>query len=93
MNAKQSFLELGTTPLAFDAPLSPDLAKYRALLNSIELTDEQADAILLEIWGFMLRCVEAQFALPSIHDIFAELLSDVESPVANECMIDECGDR
>ena len=64
------------SPQAAPATLSPDLEKYRAMLEDIELTEEQARALLLEIWAFMLRCVEAQFTLPTIPDIFAVLLHE-----------------
>lgn len=76
------------------APLSPDLEKYRALLDSIELTDEQADALLLEIWGFMLKCVEAQFTVPSISNIFSQLLIDQCEPSVKplECEKEDLGE-
>lgn len=62
---------------------TPDLKKYRSLLEDLQLTDEQADALLMELWGFMFRCVEAQFTLPSIPDIFAVLLQESSEPAAD----------
>jgi hypothetical protein len=55
-------------------PLEPDLEKYRVLLGDIELQDEQANAILMEIWTFAFKCVRAHLQPPSIPDIFASLL-------------------
>ncbi|WP_135213206.1 hypothetical protein [Vitreimonas flagellata] len=93
MNAKQIFLEHQYAKAELDEPLSPDLVKYRGLLDTVELTDEQADAILLEIWCFMLKCVEAQFSLPSVRNIFAELFCDVSEPAANACMVEDKGEE
>lgn len=58
------------------SPPSPDFEKYRPLLGDAAFTDEQANALLLEVWLFMARCVEAQFTLPTIPDIFAVLLHE-----------------
>ena len=72
--------------ITFPPPPSPepDLAKYRSLLEGLQLTDEQANALLMELWGFMFKCVEAQFTLPSIPDIFAVLLQEGSAPLADE---------
>lgn len=76
--------DIALPSLAPTAPLAPDLEKYRALLGDIEVTEEQANALLLEIWTFMLKCVEAQFTLPSIPDIFAVLLQESSELCADE---------
>jgi hypothetical protein len=76
--------DISLPPPAVIAPFSPDLEKYRQLLGHIELTEEQANAILMEVWGFAFRCVEAQFTPPSIPDIFASLLLESSAFVVDE---------
>lgn len=54
-------------------PIQLDIAKYRAHLDSLELTDEQAAEFLTVLWHIMIAFVDLGFGVDAVQCLLPEM--------------------